>query len=310
MTTVGAPLPRTITNGPFSGLMGLNQRIDIGITATDGAGNRGQVVVTANAQSIPLFQFGVFYNEDLEIHNGQNMDFAGWVHTNANLYLTPGGSAVTSFHDLITTPDSIFWQRKAWNERNANVRIDNAAAVAQTLAFDSRSNPGQSFVTASNTTFNGRVMTGVSGVQPLKLPLPDGHAADRAGPAAERRRRRRHPGRQVLPGRPPPTSRWTWPSWPTSTPAPASPSSARRCPPARPAPCSPAGPQGFWDGRENIGVDVFEIDMNALQIWAAGNAARDYSIIYITFTNVERGHQHPRLPGRAHQERLHAPRGR
>ena len=113
VTTVGAPLPRTITNGPFSGLMGLNQRIDIGITATDGAGNRGQVVVTANAQSIPLFQFGVFYNEDLEIHNGQNMDFAGWVHTNANLYLTPGGAAVTSFHDLITTPDSIFWQRKS-----------------------------------------------------------------------------------------------------------------------------------------------------------------------------------------------------
>ena len=93
VTAVGATVPRTITYGPFSGLVGLNQQIDIGITATDPANNRAQVVVTANAQSIPLFQFGVFYNEDLEIHNGPTMQFAGWVHTNANLYLTPGSSS-------------------------------------------------------------------------------------------------------------------------------------------------------------------------------------------------------------------------
>ena len=289
VTTVGAPLPRTITNGPFSGLMGLNQRIDIGITATDGAGNRGQVVVTANAQSIPLFQFGVFYNEDLEIHNGQNMDFAGWVHTNANLYLTPGGSAVTSFHDLITTPDSIFWQRKAYSERNANVRIDNASAVAQTLNFDSRSNPGQSFVTASNSLFNGRVMTGVSGVQPLKLPLPAGM------PPIELVRPRN--GADDADTR---AVKFSWKATAHITVDLANLANVNTCagltiigsPLPTGATCGlvfRGVPQAFWDGRENIGVDVFEIDMNQLQLWAAGNAARDYSIIYITFTNAAAG---------------------
>jgi hypothetical protein len=286
VTTVGAPLPRTITNGPFSGLMGLNQRIDIGITATDGAGNRGQVVVTANAQSIPLFQFGVFYNEDLEIHNGQNMDFAGWVHTNANLYLTPGGSAVTSFHDLITTPDSIFWQRKAYSERNANVRIDNASAVAQTLNFDSRSNPGQSFVTASNSLFNGRVMTGVSGVQPLKLPLPAGM------PPIELVRPRN--GADDADTR---AVKFSWKATAHITVDLANLANVNTCagltiigsPLPTGATCGlvfRGVPQAFWDGRENIGADVFEIDMNQLQLWAAGSAARDYSIIYITFTNA------------------------
>jgi len=43
--------------------------------------------------------------------------------------------------------------------------------------------------------------------------------------------------------------------------------------------------QAYWDNRENIGVDVFQIDVGALQTWAAANSARDYSIIYVTFTN-------------------------
>ena len=288
VTTVGSPLPRTITYGPFSGLVGLNQQIDIGITTTDAANNRAQVVVTANAQSIPLFQFGVFYNEDLEIHNGQNMDFAGWVHTNANLYLTPGGSAVTSFHDLITTPDSIFWQRKAYSERNSNVRIDDASATPRTLNFDSRSNAGQSFVTASNALFNGRVMSGVSGVQPLKLPLPDGmppiqlvmprNGADDADTRAVK---------------------FAWKATAHITVDLAQLANVNTCagltiigsPLPTGASCAmfTGRPQGFWDGRENIGVDVFEIDMGALQTWAAANSARNYSIIYITFTNANAG---------------------
>ncbi len=285
VTTVGAPLPRTITNGPFSGLMGLNQRIDIGITATDGLGNRGQVVVTANAQSIPLFQFGVFYDEDLEIHNGQNMDFAGWVHSNSNIYLTPGGSAVTSFHDLITTPDSLFWQRKAYSERNANVRIDNASAVAQTLNFDSRSNPGQSFVTASNSLFNGRVMTGVSGVQPLRLPLPVGM------PPIELIRPRN--GADDADTR---AVKFAWKATAHITVDLAQLANVNTCagltiigsPLPTGASCAmfTGIPQAFWDGRENIGADVFQIDVGALQTWAAGSAARDYSIIYVTFTNT------------------------
>lgn len=285
VTAIGAPVPRTITYGPFSGLMGLNQRIDIGITATDPLGNRGQVVVTANAQSIPLFQFGVFYDEDLEIHNGQNMDFAGWVHSNSNIYLTPGGSAVTSFHDLITTPDSLFWQRKAWSERNANVRIDNASAVPQTLNFDSRSNPGQSFVTASNTLFNGRVMTGVSGVQPLRLPLPTGM------PPIELVR-----PRNMADDADTRAVKFAWKATAHITVDLAQLANVNTCtgltiigsPLPTGASCAmfTGLPQGFWDGRENIGADVFQIDLGALQTWASGSTARDYSIIYVTFTNV------------------------
>ncbi len=286
VAAIGSPIPQTITYGPFSGLIGLNQQIDIGITATDPANNRAQVVVTANAQSIPLFQFGVFYNEDLEIHNGPLMEFAGWVHTNANLYVNSGSS--THFMDLITTPDSLFWQRKNENARDNNVHIDDAAGVQQTLNFDSRSNPGQSFVTASNALFDGRVMTGVSGVQPLRLPLPSGmppialveprNGADDADTRAVK---------------------FAWKATAHITVDLTQLNNVNTCagltiigsPLPTGADCAifSGNDQGFWDGRENIGVDVFNINLGALQLWAAGNAARDYSIIYVTFSNVSAG---------------------
>ncbi len=99
---VGAPVPKTIATGPYTGLFGLNQQIDITVHADGPEANRADAVVSVNAQSIPLFQFGVFYEGDLEIHNGPPMTFAGWVHTNGNLYLS---SDNTFFQDLITTPE-------------------------------------------------------------------------------------------------------------------------------------------------------------------------------------------------------------
>ena len=167
--TTGAPVTRTITSGPFSGLYSLNQPIDIQVTARDSAGSRAMAVLSVNAQTIPLFQFGVFYEEDLEILPGQVMTFAGWVHTNGNLYLS---SNTVTFQSNLTTPDSAFWQRKDKNDRLSGVYINNNAGTAVKLDFDSRSLSGPAFKTRSEQKFNGRLMTNAHGVRPLKLPLP------------------------------------------------------------------------------------------------------------------------------------------
>ena len=93
--TVGLPVSKTITSGPFAGLYSLNQPIDIRVTARDSSGNRATSILSVNAQTIPLFQFGVFYESDLEILPGQVMTFAGWVHTNGNLYLSSASANIT-----------------------------------------------------------------------------------------------------------------------------------------------------------------------------------------------------------------------
>ncbi|WP_396215589.1 hypothetical protein [Gemmatimonas sp.] len=167
--TTGVPVSRTITSGPFSGLYSLNQPIDIEVTARDTSGNRATAVLSVNAQTIPLFQFGVFYEDDLEIHPGATMNFAGWVHTNGNLYLS---SDDVRFQSNLTTPDSVFWQRKDSNNRLYGVRINNSAGTAVALGFDSRSLSDPLFKTRSQQDFDGRLMSRAHGVKPLELPLP------------------------------------------------------------------------------------------------------------------------------------------
>ncbi len=167
--TTGIPVSRTISSGPFAGLYSLNQPIDISVSARDSSGNKATAVLSVNAQTIPLFQFGVFYESDLEILPGATMTFAGWVHTNGNLYVS---SNTVNFQSQLTTPDSVFWNRKNSNQRLSGVKINNAGGTPVTLDFDSRSLSAPAFVTRSQQKFSGRLMTSAHGVRSLKLPLP------------------------------------------------------------------------------------------------------------------------------------------
>jgi hypothetical protein len=60
-----------------------------------------------NNRLIPLFQFAIFYERDLEIANGPNFTITGPVHTNSNLYLSPDGSTLT-FNGNVTTVGRIY----------------------------------------------------------------------------------------------------------------------------------------------------------------------------------------------------------
>jgi hypothetical protein len=288
-TRIGGAVYKVINTGTYSGLYSLNQQIDIRTAATDPAGNRSESVVSVNAQSIPLFQFGVFYEGDLEIHNGPRMDFAGWVHTNSSLYLS---SDNTYFMDNVTAADSVFWMRKASNERRNGVFIDDQDGNPVALDFDSRSDPGSSFVTKSNNHFDGRLMSAASGVTPLQLPLPAGlPATTMVDPKA------------VGDDAAIQNVKFAWKAdlhivvrTDRLSMAPAA-----FCTPVlgaldldrgpRPVP-SPAECQAifsgrqdaFHDGRENVGVDVFQIDVGELQDWIQAHPApKLIDIVYVTF---------------------------
>ena len=284
---VGASVPRTISNGPYSGLIGLNQQIDITVSAVDATRNRSDAVVSVNAQSIPLFQFGVFYEKDLEIHNGPPMTFAGWVHTNGNLYLSSNN---TFFQDIITTPQNVYWQRKAYSEQLNGVWINNAAGVPVRLSFDSRTDPSPAdFSNKSNVNFNGRLMTGAMNVTPLRLPLPVGM------PPIELIRPR-------VAGDPLGVQnvKMAWKSDYYITvdlnllTTPCAPGGMTVLP-ARVTPDVPSGDcdaifkgfrNRFVDGREDVGVDLLEIDMGRLMNWIdVAPVNRATSIMYITFIN-------------------------
>ena len=172
VTRVGGVTPEQITDGPFTGLWSLTQMVDIYSEASDPAQNSSAVVLTAKAQAIPIFQFGVFYEKDLEIHNGPRLDFEGWVHTNGNLYLN---SANQYFQSFVTTPNRVFHDRKDSHDFDLGVWIQDAMATDVLLTFDSRDTPdANDFRNASNASFDNRLQTDAYGVDTLQVPLPTG----------------------------------------------------------------------------------------------------------------------------------------
>lgn len=300
---------RPINSGVYAGLYAINLPIDIAIAARDATNNRASVVVAVTAQSIPLFQFGVFYEGDLEIHNGPRMDFEGWVHTNSNLYLSSNN---TYFASRITTPGSVYWQRKAYSERLNGVYINNESGTPVKLDFDSR-NPADeaSFRQKSESKFNSRLMTRAHGVAPLRLPLPTGMPSIeliRPRNAADNTQAR--------------DVKFAWKAdWYINLTL-ADPVALKDgntlCsttnllsaavsirPPGRALPsladCKSIfkfRPNAFREGREDIGVDVLDIDVAALRTWAMAGSTRETNILYITFSDpvpnpVNRGRDYP-----------------
>jgi hypothetical protein len=286
--TTGTPIAKTITSGPFAGLISLNQPIDIEVTARDSMRNKSAVVLSVNAQSIPLFQFGVFYEKDLEILPGAPMTFVGWVHSNSNIYVS---SNSVNFQSQITTPDSVFWNRKNANDRLNGVRINNSAGSPVLLDFDSRSHAGAAFVNRSTQRFNNRLMTGASGVRPLKLPLPNGVDAytliePRNGGDTQMTR----------------DVKMAWKAdWyielDMSAAGTACANMAQVRSGGRPIPTAAQcatiftkRENAFYDGREDLRPDLLEINMSALRTWVnAAPANRRVDILFVHLAGKNAG---------------------
>jgi len=166
----------TITLGTYAGLQARIRPITITAEVRSTVINlaRARVVRTAEAQSISVFQFGVFYEEDLEIIPGPNMTFAGRVHTNGDLYVASG--ATLSFDSYTTAYGSIYHDRKddPGNPANGPVQFKDAGGVYQDMFqagewLDSRH---ANWAAESQTRWGGMVKDNSHDVTQLKLPIP------------------------------------------------------------------------------------------------------------------------------------------
>jgi hypothetical protein len=95
---------------PYSGLISVGASYDIianaqsknsqfGITTTV-----GQNVIFGQ---IPIFQFAIFYQDTMEIDPGANMNIAGLVHGNTNMYLDPNSGVTLQFYGDVSASGNI-----------------------------------------------------------------------------------------------------------------------------------------------------------------------------------------------------------
>ncbi len=74
------------------------------------------------AEATPIFQFAVFYSDDLEINPGPDMTLGGRVHSNANMHLGCGGT-LTVDTNYLRAVGGIFRNRKD-NPSQSSGRVD------------------------------------------------------------------------------------------------------------------------------------------------------------------------------------------
>lgn len=109
------------TSSDASGIVRLIQPYEITARAkSDGAAASAQRII--NVEWTPLFQFAVFYDQDLEIHAGPDMTLRGRVHSNADMYLG-GGSTIKFDTNYVRAVGDIYRAKKSGAVAGGNVDI-------------------------------------------------------------------------------------------------------------------------------------------------------------------------------------------
>ena len=91
-----------IAAGPYQGLSAQLLPVTLQATAQGPLGDEVNMSRTVEVALIPVFQFGVFSDSDLGFFSSPNLDFAGRVHTNGDLYLGVANGYTLTFHTTLT----------------------------------------------------------------------------------------------------------------------------------------------------------------------------------------------------------------
>jgi hypothetical protein len=136
-----------IPEGPFAGLYSTIVPYKISSTGTYKTGTQIKLEREFNNYLIPIFQFGLFSNEDLEISPGVQMTFNGRIHSNQNIFAL----ANIKFMNRVTTAGEFV--RDASPSGIANTLNGNANVYIQVNGINIQINQGS--VISSGTTVGG-----------------------------------------------------------------------------------------------------------------------------------------------------------
>ncbi|MCH7823276.1 MAG: hypothetical protein IH849_00615 [Acidobacteria bacterium] len=168
----GALTLAPLTSGYFQGLTASTQDYLVMATAETVAVPIGTSTVTMKAafDIIPIFQFAIFYEEDLELLPGPNMWLSGRVHSNQSIYIDCGNTLTVDA--VMTAAGDIF-----------NFRKNNGGTSAGDVEIrDSNGNfQGMSGLDSSSPTWHddaldrwhGNVRSSDHGIERLNMTIDD-----------------------------------------------------------------------------------------------------------------------------------------
>ncbi len=204
----GTIYPRVnIPDGPYAGLN--SSIIPYRMTSTgtmDATGVQVSIEREFNNYLVPLFQFGIYSNEDLEFAPGTLLTFNGRIHSNRNIYalrnlkffnrLSMAGEFIRSatrggFPNSASGSDNVWFQVNGTNVQSTTGSMQSdgtaiggpnipGATTGQRGFFPDSPNgtPNPNWetdsvetATGANDKFGGQVVTGTTGANQLRTPL-------------------------------------------------------------------------------------------------------------------------------------------
>lgn len=161
----GNPINTTIPQGErYQNLNVLEYRYSVN-SISKGKNDQTQSMLQLKFKNrlVPLFQFAVFYDKDLEIAPGATMNLSGPIHTNGDLYLNAEGQL--NIYGQVTSAGDIYRGRKNNSNCNDSVSIIAPATLKPLLNGCSRRTKITDFA-----AYKGMVE---SNVEKLTVPSPD-----------------------------------------------------------------------------------------------------------------------------------------
>jgi hypothetical protein len=138
-------------SGPLAGLQGditpfTLTAIADGPSVVDGSSSSGgarntevEMIRQVQEVSVPVFEFGVFSNNDLDFFAGPDFNFGGRVATNGNLYLAEGDGDTLTFPSVVTAYGNVVRENleNGWStstDYTGTVNIDTSPGNYRALA--------------------------------------------------------------------------------------------------------------------------------------------------------------------------------
>lgn len=164
------PVYTTIPPGEaFAGLNAQEYRYTVtSVGRNTTQSNEAILDLTFKSRLVPLFQFAIFFAEDLEFFNGATMNVNGPVHTNGDMYLSPQDGGATNYSGQITLAGKLYRGQKS--QSTCSGYTGTASVMDPTT---NRSLPGCNGSRSQVTdvaSWHDNIMLGV---KPVTLPSPE-----------------------------------------------------------------------------------------------------------------------------------------
>lgn len=164
------PLRISIPPGePFAGLTAQEFRYTVSAVGRNNQqSNEAILDLTFKSRVVPMFQFAIFFSEDLEFFNGAAMEVGGAVHTNGDMYLAPQDGGQTRLEGQVTVAGDLYRGQKS---QSACTGYTGLAQVKNPTSYVSLPNCSGSRVKVTNVSnWNENL---VLDVPEMSIPSPE-----------------------------------------------------------------------------------------------------------------------------------------